>query len=74
MSLAWVIEHEDSEPSLPRYFTGMLALGLRWSKPGDHKAAVRYARKEDAEKTAISVDGAGKHRVCEHGWDEAVQP
>jgi hypothetical protein len=70
MTFAWVIENEESEGSRPEYFTGRLARALWWSNPGDHQEALRFARKQDAERLAKSLDGARNHRICEHGWDE----
>jgi hypothetical protein len=71
MVFAWVIEHADSPPGAPRYFTGKRHPAMRWSDPGDHLAACRFARREDAERIS---DFAGyylpnpTHRVREHGW------
>jgi hypothetical protein len=70
MTFAWVIERDNSEPSRPEYFTGRLTLALRWSDPGDHADACRFARQEDAERMARSIDGARPHRVREHGWSD----
>jgi len=73
MTFAWVIEKGDSEQSRPSYFTGRRHPAVQWSDPGDHAAACRFARKEDAERIA---DFAGfyapnpVHRIAEHGWDE----
>ena len=69
MVFAWVIERDTSEPSRPEYFTGKTHPALCWSDPGDHAAAIRFARKVDAERMAL-FDSARKHRVCEHGWEE----
>jgi hypothetical protein len=73
MIFAWVIEHADSEPGRPRYFTGKRHLAMQWSNPGDHAEACRFARREDAERIA-SFAGFyppnPTHRVCEHGWEE----
>jgi len=64
----WVIERGDSSPGSPTYWSGPDA----WSQ--DHMDAVRFARKQDAERVACRVHG-GHHRVCEHLWcgPEAVQ-
>jgi len=71
MVFAWVIERDESPLHTPEYFTGRLTPALRWSKPGDHADACRFARRQDAERVAVAIDGARPHRVCEHGWDEA---
>jgi hypothetical protein len=70
MSFAWVIERDESESSRPQYFTGKTHPAMRWSDPGDHLSAIRFARKVDAERMALIVDGARQHRVAEHGWEE----
>ena len=70
MEFAWVIERDTSAPSAPEYFTGRLHPALWWSNPGEHEDALRFARKQDAEKFTLSLDCARQHRVCEHGWDD----
>jgi hypothetical protein len=73
MTFAWVIEHRDSKPGLPVYFTGKRHGALQWSDPGDNSEACRFARKEDAERIA---EFAGfyapnpTHLIREHGWEE----
>ena len=44
---AWVIERGDSQPSAPTYWSGH---DDRWSQ--DHMDAVRFSRKQDAERVA----------------------
>lgn len=69
---AWVIEKADSEPSRPVYYTGH-TMPCEWSRPGDHAAALRLARREDAEIIANGLMNYNRllaHRVKEHGWDE----
>ena len=63
---AWVIERGDSRPSQPTYWAGIAATHSTWSE--DHMDAVRFSRKQDAEKVACGL-GQGYHRVCDHGWD-----
>lgn len=63
-AFAWVIERGDSQPCAPTYWTGPNN-GGGWSQ--DHMDAVRFARKQDAERVACQL-GQGYHRVCEHGW------
>lgn len=58
---AWCIERGDSQPAAPTYWAGP----DRWSQ--DNIDAVRFARKQDAERVACRL-GQGYHRVCEHGW------
>src|SRR6185312_3151035 len=57
----WVIERGDSSPSSPTYWSGP----DYWSQ--DHMDAVRFSRKQDAERVACRLHG-GHHRICEHGW------
>lgn len=59
----WVIEHADSEPSMPRYFTGDY-----WSEPGDSLNAIRFSRELDASRYMQMMDPPQVHRVAEHGW------
>lgn len=68
MKFAWIIEECGCDASRPTYFTGNLAQGLSWSKPGEHSAACRFFGKDDADKIAASIDGRN-HRVAEHGWE-----
>lgn len=72
MKFGWVIERDESMGYAPEYFTGNNHPAMRWSDTGDHANAIRFARREDAERMAISLDGARKHRIAEHGWDESV--
>lgn len=65
---AWVIERDESAPSAPEYFTGSNHPAMRWSNPGDNAAAIRFSRREDAEKMLRSTDPARPHRIAEHGW------
>lgn len=57
----WVIEHRTSEPSQPWYWIG----DTSWSY--HHAAAVRFARRVDAETVSRHL-GRGGHRVCQHQW------
>lgn len=66
--VGWVIEHKNSEPCAPLYWSGN-----GWSR--DHLRAIRFARKEDAERTARGWDEddplphePAEHRCCEHAW------
>lgn len=58
---SWVIERGDSEPCAPLYYDG-----LGWT--ADHNLAIRHARKLDAERVAVGLDGHQDHRICEHIW------
>lgn len=67
----WVVELAESEPSKPLYWRGSniesRPLGdsniyNQWSH--DHMQAVRFARKEDAEKLKF----LNEVRICEHQW------
>lgn len=53
----WVVEVGASDPSRPTYIAGPNKYTV------DNLKAVRFARKEDAEKFALKDD-----RVCEHSW------
>lgn len=73
MEYAWVIEHKDSPPGQPIYFTGFLHAALQWSNPGKHLAACRFSRKEDAERIAAFAgfyEPNPTHYIREHGWDD----
>jgi hypothetical protein len=62
----WVIERGDSTVDAPTYWAGPVNHGLNtWSQ--NHMDAVRFARKDDAERVAPYL-GDGHHRVAEHGW------
>jgi hypothetical protein len=60
----WVIEHGRSDPSRPEY----------WAATGfdhDNLKAIRFARKEDAERVANCLGGGwpeGYHRIADHMW------
>jgi hypothetical protein len=70
----WVIERDESEGSRLEYFTGAIHPALRWSNPGDHAAACRFARKQDAQHMLNAIDGARPHRVVQHGWHVITPP
>ena len=66
---AWLIERADSEVSAPWYW----AAGQRdaerssaWTQ--NHLAAIRFARREDAENVSKRLFPDIAVRVCEHGW------
>lgn len=60
---AWVIERTVVADVV--YWTG----GSGWSK--DHLAAVRFARKEDADRAASYLIG-WTVRITEHGWIQST--
>ena len=57
----WVIEREDSEPSRPMYWAG-----FQWEY--DNLKAIRYARKEDAQKASKYMFPGEPHRIADHMW------
>lgn len=58
----WLIELAASPPSEPKYWQN----GSLWT--GDNIKAIRFARKEDAERiAALMLDGMNI-RICEHIW------
>ena len=59
---AWVIEGGDT--SRPHYWDGR-ALD---SFTHDHLEAVRFARREDADRIKFVLLNNEHLRVCEHGW------
>ena len=65
MNFAWVIEGAWSETSVPMYWTGFTLFSE------DHERAIRFARKEDAERVFEQIPGLSSMNVrfCEHGWD-----
>lgn len=56
----WVIEVGNSTPSNPLYWAGK-----HWSYIDSE--AVRFCRKEDAEKVNQTLPGTN-NRICEHQW------
>ena len=64
----WVIEKGDSPVSKPLYWTGAVN-PLSWSD--DHLEAVRFSRKEDAERfveMCFDIEAEKDSRICEHEW------
>ena len=62
---AWLIEKADGEPEGPRYLMGIRqGYGCMWST--DNAVAIRFARKQDAER--IAMDIATPTRAVEHMW------
>ncbi len=64
---AWLIERGDSPVFAPIYFAGYSRRGVTALWSGNPSAAVRFARKEDAEKVSYALLDAN-NRVAEHGW------
>ena len=63
----WVIERGDSQPCAPTYWAGV----DRWSQ--DHIDAVRFARKQDAERVAYGLPSPNC-RIAEHAWTVDATP
>lgn len=63
----WLVEHADSDQSMPRYFDG-----VGWTDSGDNAEALRFAREKDALLLADKLDWPNKHRVNHHMWDVAL--
>lgn len=67
MEYGWVIEHHRSPVHSPEYW-----VGNGWDR--DHLRAIRFARKEDAQRSLDGFDdddplpGERPHRIAEHGW------
>lgn len=65
----WVIERADSDASAPKYWVAGQREAERTSAwTSNHMAAIRFARKEDAEATAKRLFPAIDVRIAEHGW------
>lgn len=71
----WLIERADSEPAEPWYWSA----GAYWLEPitdpgrlaawtQNHNEAIRFARKDDAEKLAKRLLTHVEVRVCQHVW------
>ena len=64
----WLIEAAESEAARPLYWRGSFGDERNlWTY--DHMAAVRLARKADAEAIAAGVLRGYAIRICEHVWD-----
>jgi len=60
----WVIEHGRSQQSDPEYWAATCFVR-------DNSKAIRFARKEDAERVANALGGGfpeGYHRIADHMW------
>lgn len=65
---AWLIEKADGEPEGPRYLMGIRqGYGCMWST--DNAVAIRFARKQDAERLAMDIQTPT--RAVEHMWCDA---
>ena len=64
---AWVIESEDISASMPLYYAGYdeVIAATCWSY--NHMEAIRFARKEDAEKMSSRMQQKN-NRIAQHGW------
>lgn len=65
---AWLIEQPDA-----RWGTGYFWCGDKYPTWGTIDRAVRFSRKEDAEKVINAVDGMLGAEACEHQWSAAAQ-
>jgi len=64
--VGWLIEHGSHES--PMYWTGKWG---QWS--GDHREAVRFARRQDAFKVGLSLGDMPNdppHKAVEHRWGQ----
>lgn len=63
MESGWVVESSMSKPAQPLYLSKIRVDGVPvWSS--DHMDAIRFARKQDAER----IEFAYAVRIAEHGW------
>ena len=63
----WLIEHKETGPAGPAYWTPKPFMLRVEPWTFDNLDAVRFARREDAQRVADTLPG-GPHRVAEHGW------
>jgi hypothetical protein len=65
----WLIERADSSPAEPKYWAAGQREAERSSAwTSNHMEAIRFARKDDAEKVASRIMKGIVVRICEHGW------
>lgn len=70
IELGWVIEHGDSDAATPRYWAAGQHDPSRpsaWTE--NHIEAIRFARKDDAEKVARRSMKGIPVRIAQHEWD-----
>lgn len=65
----WLIEQGDSPVSHPLYLAGY-GDGRPGSWSEDHLQAIRFARKDDADRALTLLDDEATYRVCQHAWDD----
>ncbi len=70
-AFAWVLERADSDAAAPWYWAaGQIDPSRSSAWTQNHMAAIRFARREDAQAVAhrlmrkVPIDV----RVCQHGW------
>lgn len=66
----WLIERADSSPPWPWYWAAWRETSARrsaWTQ--NPEQAIRFARREDAERTQRRLFKDIRVRVCEHAWD-----
>ena len=72
--LGWLIERGDSEVAEPKYWAGTDRDPQRSSAwTSNHMEAIRFARRDDAEKVAKRALGGIGVRICDHIWADANQ-
>lgn len=65
----WLIERADSSPAEPKYWAAGQREAERSSAwTSNHMEAIRFARKDDAEKVANRIMAGIDVRICEHAW------
>lgn len=65
----WVIERADSDAAEPKYWAAGQREAERSSAwTSNHMEAIRFARKDDAEKVARRIMRGVGVRICEHQW------
>lgn len=62
---AWLIERKHTMQEICEYLT-VKHTGFYWTE--DHKSAIRFARKEDADNMIDAFGWMGAY-PAEHGWD-----
>jgi len=62
----WLVEKGD--PSAPRYLMLNDDGIFGWTAEGDHAAALRLARRDDAEKIVSAFFIEDADRICFHEW------
>lgn len=70
MESGWVIERGDSSPAEPKYWAAGNQDASRFvAWTSNHMEAIRFARRDDAEKVHKRMMRDIAVRICEHQWD-----